>query len=128
MLLPTTRILPTLREVPRRRLGSDEHTPHVDGEHLVEVFEAKRVDRAKDVDARVVHQHVEPAEGLRALVDRPLQRGCVGAVGVQGDGVPTLGLDGEHQLARPLWLAHVRERDRGALACETLHHGGADAA
>ena len=46
----------------------------VDGEHLVEVFEAERVDRAKDEDARVVHQHVEPAEGLRALVDRPLER------------------------------------------------------
>jgi hypothetical protein len=56
VLLPSTRILPPLREVPRRGLDGDEHAAHVDGDHLVEVFEAERVDRAKDEDARVVHQ------------------------------------------------------------------------
>ena len=48
-------------------------------------------DRGKLIDAGIVHQHVERAEGLCGVVEQPLHVGRFGDIALQRDGFTALG-------------------------------------
>ena len=56
-------------EVPDRLPRAEERAAQVDGEHLVEVGARELVRRARDLDTRVVDEHVDAAELLDRVGD-----------------------------------------------------------
>jgi hypothetical protein len=88
---------PALEKARIGRLAGDERAGEVGVQHLVPLVERVVLRRLADVDARVVHQDVEPAEALGRLA---------------------------HHRAARRFLAHVGEdRDRLAV-CRQLRQGG----
>jgi membrane fusion protein (multidrug efflux system) len=120
--------LATGRQMTSGSLRCDKDAPYVDRDHLVKV--GKRVVGyvPVDQDARVVYEDIQPAECFCGAIDGNVERLCIGAVGVQRGGMSTCIFDTRRKRLGGRPTTHVGERHRGALACETPHDSGADAA
>ena len=70
-------------------LRCQQQPQHVEVKVLVKVLGADRLQRRKLIDAGVVHEDVELAEGLLRLRKQPANVFGPGDVGLDGDGFPT---------------------------------------
>jgi len=62
-----------------------------------------RLDLGELIDARVVHQHIQPAETLDGRLDQRLDLGLDADIGLHCHRIPTCGLDvGDDLLGRAL--------------------------
>jgi hypothetical protein len=82
-------------------LRAEEDASEVDVDHVHEIVLAHLRERDEREDSRVVHEHVEPLEVLRRLVDEPLHARPIGDVDRVREG-----------RALPLFLEGLRGRDR----------------
>ena len=82
-------LAPVVRGVTRR----DEVALQVDVDHRVPVLFAQVDEHAVAQDARVVHQHVQGAEGVQRALDETLPALPLRDVVVVGDGLAAHGLD-----------------------------------
>src|SRR5579871_2565352 len=69
-----------------------------------------------------------PPSAAAAFSNRPLHRGDLTAVGLNGDALAALRLDRRHDLGRPVGGLLVGDRNVGALGGQFLRDGGSDAA
>ena len=115
-------------QVRDRRLGREDGRAHVHRQQGVDVLLADLGERGVADDGGVVDQDVETAQGGDRLLHRPLHRRHVGAVGLDGEPLAPLGLDGLHDLRGPVVRPFVGDRHVRALFGEFQSDGGADAA
>src|SRR5262249_22577585 len=101
-----------------RVLGAEEDAAGVDGHHPIPLLHRAVLDgHARDDDARVVDEDVEPAVAIGGEAHRVAPVGLVGDVEVDVDGVTTVGMDRRLD-ALALVVEDVTEHDPGALASE----------
>ena len=69
-----------------RFFGGEDRPEHVDVELTMELILGDVFQREEFVDAGMVHQHVDRAEGFFGFVKQPLHVGGLGDVALDGDG------------------------------------------
>src|SRR4029077_767031 len=89
---------------------------------LGDVFE-----RLEPIDAGVVHQHVEPAEGLLGLVEQMPDVGGFRHVAFDGNRLAALGLDVGDDALGALAARRIIHRHRSAGRAQAPGYAGADA-
>ena len=112
----------------RRGLGGEERPLEVDAHDEVEARLAHVGERLADLDAGVVDQDVEAAEGLVRVAHEALGLARYADVRAQCDRLPAQLLDPGGDGARAVAAAVVVHRHVGALAREAQRDGLADAA
>ena len=111
---------PLAVEVLRRFLGGQQKAEDVEVELRVEELFGDLVERREGIDAGVVDQNVELAEGLLGFGEEAGDVGLLRYVALHGDGFAALGGDGGDDLApRPL-AGRIVDDDGRALSCERL--------
>jgi hypothetical protein len=91
-------------------LDGQEHTAHVDGQHLVQLSQRHRVDGAAPVDAGVDHHDLQGAEARHGLGDGAADGICNLAVGRDGVCLAAGLLDLRSQRLGLVGPRHVGER------------------
>ena len=124
---PMLMMLPPLAEVLDRGLRDEQEAEDVDVELLVEVLRRDGFEGRELVDAGVVDQDVELAEGLDGGVDDGLRVGGLGDVSVDGDGLAAGLGDGVDDGVGAGLAGGVVDDDGGARGGEGLGDGGSDA-
>src|SRR5215475_9047037 len=74
----------------------EKRAAQVSGDHLVERLDIAIGDAPERHDARTVHHHVDPAEGVQCIPEKALYLACVRDVCLQRDGLPTHRLNFVH--------------------------------
>ena len=99
-------------------LCGKDHAQDVEVVLAVEVVGVNFLDRGELVDARVVHEDVEPAERLVRFFEEPCDVFGVRQVGLHGHRFAALGFDlGDDCVGRSL-ARTVVDNDRGAAGCQ----------
>ncbi len=110
-----------------RMLGHVEGPGQVGAHHALPVAARQLADRHGDVDGRVVHQHIEPAEALAHLRDGALDLGLVAHVQRHPGGLDAALDQRVGALGRQVGL-HVGDDQAGAGLAQRLGDGRAQAA
>ncbi len=79
------------------------------------------------VDAGIVHQHVERAEGLFGFVKQPPHVGGFGDVALDGNGLTAVGVDVSDDAVRALLAGRIVHHHCGARRTQALGDSRADA-
>ena len=82
--------------------------------------------RLELIDAGVVDQDVEPAEGFFGFGEETADVGLIGEVGLHGDGLAAVALDLTHNAVGTVLARAVVDDDGGALGGEVQRDRGAD--
>src|SRR6266542_1684943 len=74
----------------------EESTAQVSGDYLVKHLDVAISDSSKRHDARAVHHHIDPREGVQRLFEETFYLGGVCHIRLHGDGLPACRLDLVH--------------------------------
>ena len=122
-------IAPPSREVFERGLRREEVGEDVRAERGVELLLGDVADPLlRELDGRVVDEHVKPAERLGRLLDGAAALCLLPHVGLDREAAPALLFDLPLGLLRVLVFVEVDDGDVGALSGEKDGDGAADAA
>lgn len=85
-------------------------------------------DRRQGHDARVVDHHVDPAVSIEGLPEEALHIRHIRDIRLNGDGLPTGGLDFGHDFLGPRGAARAVHHDGEAVACQSSRDHTSDTA
>jgi hypothetical protein len=109
-------------------LSGDKDSPHIDGDHPIEIGKIVIVDHTANENPGIVHQDVEAAEPLNCLCNGGFDGGLVGTVGADRDRRSPGSLDFRYQAVRLFACGGIGKNDRGAVVGQPPYDRGADAA
>ena len=77
-------------------------------------------------DARVIHEHIQAAEGFFRLCDEALRVGPLRHVALHGDGSPAFASDFAHHSFRAFMIARIVHNHRRAFRAEGFCNARSD--
>src|SRR6188768_3905215 len=110
-----------------RFLGRKQQAADVDVKDPLVMFDRDGLERLELVDARVVHEDVEPAEGGLGFGDEAGDVSGLGDVALNGDGLAAGGDDLGDNLVSTGLAGGIVDDDGSSGGGEVLGDGGADA-
>ena len=114
-------------EIFQRFLRGQQQAEHIQIELLVEMLLGDLFERREFIDARVVHEHVQLAEGFLGFGEQTFDVRLFGDVALHGDRLAARAGDFGDDLVRARFAGSVIDDDRRAFRREMLGDGRADA-